>query len=68
MLKNDATLLQIKCKNQEETINIMERTVKDLNLEHENEIEQIQKELINNQSLIKHYKGKTIYLVNAKYF
>lgn len=46
----------------------MERTIKDLNLEHENEIEKIQKEIINNKSLIKHYKGKTIYSINAQYF
>lgn len=60
MLKNDVNLLEIKSKNQENTIHIMEHTIEDLNLEHANEIEQIKKELTNNQSLINHYKGNTI--------
>ncbi|VVC26804.1 Major intrinsic protein, conserved site [Cinara cedri] len=56
MLKNDVNLLQIKLENQEGTINVMERTIKDLNLEHANEIEQFKEELTNNQSLMNHYK------------
>lgn len=57
MLKNNVNLLQIKSKNQEDTINIMKREIEDLNLEHASEIEQIKKELTNNKTLMIHYKG-----------
>lgn len=57
MLKNDVNLLQIKSKDQENNINLMKHEIEDLNSEHANEIEQIKKELINNQSLMNHYKG-----------
>lgn len=62
MLKNNVNLLQIKSKNQEDSINIIKREVEDLNLEHANEIEQINKELTNNKTLMIHYKG-TYYFV-----
>uniref|UniRef100_A0A2S2PQR5 NUA/TPR/MLP1-2-like domain-containing protein n=2 Tax=Schizaphis graminum TaxID=13262 RepID=A0A2S2PQR5_SCHGA len=55
-LKNDVNLLQIKSKNQEDTINIMKREIEDLNHNHTNEVEQIKKELTNNQCLLNHYK------------
>jgi len=61
MLKNEVNLLQIKSKNQESTINIKNREVEDLNLEYTNELEQIKKELINNQHLINHYKGNILF-------
>lgn len=57
MYKNDIDLLSIKSINQEDTINIMEREIEELNREHSNEIEQIRNELSNNQSLMNHYKG-----------
>lgn len=57
ILKNENNLFQIKCKNLEDSLNIMKHEIEDLNLEHTNEIEQIKKELINNQSLTNHYKG-----------
>lgn len=60
MLKNEVNLLQINSKNQEDTINIMKQEIEDLNLEHSNKIEQIKKELNNNQLLISHYKGNII--------
>lgn len=64
MLKNDVNLLQIKCTNQENIINIMKREMDDLNLEHANEIEQIKKELTNAHNLMNHYKGYILYLIS----
>lgn len=61
MLKNDVDLLQIKSKNQENTINTMKREIEDLNLEHTNEIEQMKKELSNNLNLMYHYKGDFLF-------
>lgn len=40
----------------------MKREIEDLNLEHASEIEQINKELTNNKTLMIHYKG-TYYFV-----
>lgn len=57
MLKNDINLLQIKSKNQEDTINIMKREIEEINHIHINEVEQIKKELTNNECLLNHYKG-----------
>ncbi|XP_027851398.2 nucleoprotein TPR-like isoform X1 [Aphis gossypii] len=56
MLKNDVNLLQIKSKNQEDTINIMKREIEEINHIHINEVEQIKKELTNNECLLNHYK------------
>lgn len=63
-LKNDVNLLQIKSKNQEDIINIMQREIDDLNVVHANEIEKSNKELNNNQTLMNHYKGN-IFKINA---
>jgi len=65
MLKNEVNLLQIKSKNQESTINIKNREVEDLNLAYTNELQQITDELINNQQLINHYKGKILFLIKS---
>lgn len=65
MFKNDINLLQIKTKNQEDTINIMKREIEDLNLKHNNEIGQIKIELTNNQNLMYHYKGNLLLLINT---
>lgn len=64
MLKNDVHLLQIKLKDQEDTIKLMEREIQDLNREHINEMDQIKKELTCSQSLINHYKGNVLFLIN----
>lgn len=64
MLKNDINLSQIKCKNQENIINIMKRENDDLSLEYANEIEQMKKEFTNAHSLMNHYKGYILF----KYF
>jgi len=63
-LKNDVNLLQIKSKNQEDIINIMKREIDDLNLVHANETEKTNTELVNNQTLMNHYKGN-ILKINA---
>lgn len=60
MFKNDINLLQIKTKNQEDTIDIMKREIEDLNLKYNNDIEQIKIELTNNQNLMHHYKGNLL--------
>lgn len=60
MFKNDINLLQIKTKNQEDTIDIMQREIEDLNLKYNNEIGQIKIELTNNQNLMYHYKGNRL--------
>lgn len=64
MLRNEINLLQIKSKNQENTINIMRQEIEDLKLEHSNEIERIEKELTNNQRLVCHFKGNIIIYIN----
>jgi len=64
VLKNEVNLLQIKSKNQEDTINIMKREIEDLNHIHTNEMGKANKELINNQTLMNHYKGN-IFKTNA---
>lgn len=61
MLKNDIDVLLIKSKNQENTLNIMNREIEDLKLEHANEIGQIKSELISNESLMYHYKGNILF-------
>lgn len=61
MFKNDINLLQIKTKNQEDTIDIMKREIEDLNLKYNNDIEQIKIELTNNQNLMYHYKGNLLF-------
>lgn len=63
-LKNDVNLLQIKSKNQEDIIQMMQREIDDLNVVHANEIETSDKELKNNQTLMNHYKGN-VFKINA---
>lgn len=55
--KNDINVLQIKSKNQEETLNILDRVIEDLKLEHATKIEEIKIELTDNHKLMSIYKG-----------
>lgn len=57
MLKNDVNLLQIKSKNQENTISIMRHEIEDLNRIHLNEIQQLKNESNNNQR----FKGNSLF-------
>lgn len=68
MLKNDVNLLHIKSKTQEDTINIMKREIEDLNHIHRNEVEQIKKELTNNECLLNHYKGNIFKLMPNNFY